>query len=483
MNISRREFLKQSGLAAGAGLSLSHGALGPAAVPSSRLSDLWQRDLVQALSQLGRRACLQGGCLAPCAGNSVLPMVDLLVEIKDLDALQVFYESEILKAFPQVIANGNSLHFEQDGVFYTVEALLPDQYAERLDSLRLGSVDFAHEALTGPLSGGSSVSDPLNALSNVRGGGVGLRLVNTPATGNPDAFGLLVKALIERGCHSLHTSDELALFLQLLLRRTPVSEQEAEAVVAAVIGHISVLSRLMPQEEILGLLGSKLVTHACERIRSLPWTTVKALFTSLRERLPVDFTDGSVWLAILLSPELRQGIILPQILTDLELAEIATRQDLPLAKAALKQPAAPAIWQAMREKATTYEDWRRLCFGPAVGATLPHEDFDGDGTANVFEFATNSDPADASQDGAVKGDRVIENGVTYMVLNYVEDRGKANIRYEVQGSESLISPAWSAEGIEDVVTGSADNWVYHQGRVPSNGAIRYLRLAVSADIP
>jgi hypothetical protein len=478
MNISRRGFIRRGSMAAGAGVLLSHGGFALAEVPASRLASLSSHGLVQGLSQLGRRACIRGGCLAPSATNSTLPVVGLLVELPDLDAVQAFYESEAVNAQPQVIANGNTLYTESSGVFYVVEALLPEKYAERLSALKSGAVDFAHEALTGPVGGGTAVNDPLDALTDSDGDTIPIRLVATPDTGGLEAFALLIRAVIEQGCHSLDESEELAAFLRLLLQRLPLSEEEAGTIVAAVIGHIAVLARLLPEEDIRELLGSDLVARACEMVRSLPWETLESLFTQLRAQLPDRFTDGSIWLSILLCPELRNGIVLPQVVTDLELAETATREDLPLAREVLEHPAAGTVWQGMRNNAATYEDWCRICFGPATAGTAPHEDFDGDGTANAFEYGVGSDGADASDNGAVEGGRETVDGVTYVTLNYTEDRGKAGVRYEVQGTPSLTTPAWSPDGIEDVITGTDGDQVHHQGRVPVGGAIRYLRLSV-----
>jgi len=469
--------MRQSGLAAGAGMLLARGGIALAEVPASRLAGLTSHGLVQSLSRLGRRACIQGGCLAPSAASSSLPVVGLLVELQDLDSVQAFYESAALNALPQVTGGGNKLYIEHNGTFYVVETLLPEVYAERLAQLKQGSVDFAHEALTAPVNGGK-ISDPLDVLD---GDPVPIRLVNTPDTGELKAFALLIKALIEQGCHGLFESEELAVFLRLLLQRLPVSGEEAEAIVAAIIGHIAVLTRLLPEEDIRELLGSDLVAKACEMIRNLPWETLEELFTQLRAQLPERFTDGSVWLSILLCPELRDGIVLPQVVTDLELAETATREDLPLAKEILNEPAAASVWKGMRDDATTYEDWCRLCFGPAAAGTAPDEDFDGDGTANAFEYAVGSDGADASDNGAVDGNCVTVDGVTFMTLNYVEDRGKTGIRYEVQGTPSLTSPDWQPDGIEDIVTGTDGDRVYRQGRVPVGGSIRYLRLSIFAE--
>jgi hypothetical protein len=158
-------------------------------------------------------------------------------------------------------------------------------------------------------------------------------------------------------------------------------------------------------------------------------------------------------------------------------AALARGAGVAFTREAAMQPVAPG--DPTPGQAATYAAWSQLCMGIAGPLTGPEDDFDGDGAANAYEFAMNSDPGDAGASGRLQGNRVTVDGRSCLALPYVEDRGKSGVRYEIQGASSLILADWTPHGITDIVTGGEGQWVYHRAHVPLDGPIRYLRLNIT----
>lgn len=83
--------------------------------------------------------CLLGSAPGRAASR---PGVTVLLELKSPDALVTYYGSPFVTQLPQPKASGNALHYTFDGVYHTVEGLLPEAYAERKAALlREGRTD------------------------------------------------------------------------------------------------------------------------------------------------------------------------------------------------------------------------------------------------------------------------------------------------------------------------------------------------------
>lgn len=108
---------------------------------------------------------------------------------------------------------------------------------------------------------------------------------------------------------------------------------------------------------------------------------------------------------------------------------------------------------------------------PAISG--PNADPDGDGFANLLEYALGLDPRAAATDG------LPEIGVvaTDLAYTYTRPVGRSELTYSVQFSTNLTS--WTSEGVTHELVSTVDGVETWRGRVPlSTGANLFLRVRV-----
>jgi hypothetical protein len=126
---------------------------------------------------------------------------------------------------------------------------------------------------------------------------------------------------------------------------------------------------------------------------------------------------------------------------------------------------------------TALESWRQDHFGASSngGAGADSADYDGDGLANLLEYALGTDPVAAT---ATPYLAQVSDGVLRIAFDRVAD---PNLIYTVEGSSDLVEwdVVWSsggADNTEGIVTVTDDTPVAAATR-------RFLRLRVSTSAP
>ncbi len=109
---------------------------------------------------------------------------------------------------------------------------------------------------------------------------------------------------------------------------------------------------------------------------------------------------------------------------------------------------------------------------PAISG--PNADPDGDGFANLLEYALGLDPRAASAAGIPE----MSATETEWVFTYTRPAARGDVTYAVEFSTNLTS--WTSEGVTHELVSTADGFETWRGRVPlSAGANLFLRLRVS----
>lgn len=105
--------------------------------------------------------------------------------------------------------------------------------------------------------------------------------------------------------------------------------------------------------------------------------------------------------------------------------------------------AGPATPGSRPQEGLTYESWRIAQFGGDAGLTDPLDDFEGDGYANLLEFALGWNPRE--RDGSLRP--VVEDGM--LSLTFPRDPNTSGLSVRVEVSQDLVS--WTT--VPDEVAG------------------------------
>ena len=123
---------------------------------------------------------------------------------------------------------------------------------------------------------------------------------------------------------------------------------------------------------------------------------------------------------------------------------------------------------------TNLESWRQTNFGTTAnaGSAADLADNDGDGTANLIEYATAMNPAvnDVVPQSATKSGNTLE-------FIYTKNKAATEVTYTVEWSDDLV--AWSAVGVTSSVLTDGPTTQQIKALVPAGVARRFVHLKVT----
>ena len=94
---------------------------------------------------------------------------------------------------------------------------------------------------------------------------------------------------------------------------------------------------------------------------------------------------------------------------------------------------------------TPVDEWKQTHFGSSSVNVGDNDDFDGDGIANLIEYAFATNPNSPSVNPA--GQLTLKNGKTVLSLEFTERTGLPDIRYIAETSTSLLANSWTQTGV------------------------------------
>ena len=316
--ICRRNFLSRCGLAAAGGLLLAPLAApftSSAAVEGARqpLSHA-DRVLLRTLSGYSGDAYLWGGqAFARATGLAKEgKTTHLLLLVKDYNGLMAFLTSPAMKRFGTVRAAGNTLSFTFRGTSYTVTNNGPDDFYRIISGLGSPTKElrdaaavspFAHEnVLYHPATG--TYIDPYLALKKHS-----VELAKAPTGGAKAQFRTLVSGWLEAGQYDLPLGKSFEKFQSALLASMP-TEQAAKHIAEAWMENIVALSAAYDVASLRPLLLSPLVSSSLESVFGLDAAAAADAVEKLRaDPSAREYSDASIWLAVLMAPEIKDGTV------------------------------------------------------------------------------------------------------------------------------------------------------------------------------
>ena len=293
----RRSFLRVGSLL------LCGGALRPHSLfafgektPGVLSFDATELKLVEFASSYGSAIRMTGasvlGHLRPESGSGLR----LLVQVTDFFKLS---EAHLRAPSKKFSTNGNSMSFVVQGSGHVIENLSETEFAAKINALSSKeNVAFAHDALIyDPIA--KQLDDPLGALTAGE-----LKLVNRPAK-TPEALRVAMRGTGDARAAGVAEGEDFAKWKAQLVRST-VTTKAAYPIAAAFVRGLPSFAALAGSEEVKSALETGLVSSAIKPALGMTAKQVIGEFDRVRGIFGQSYSDGGVWLHVLLGKQLKK---------------------------------------------------------------------------------------------------------------------------------------------------------------------------------
>ena len=311
MDSNRRSFIRLGSLALGASCLLRPRtlfALGTGHTPgvlSFNAAEMRVLDFVAGYSSAAR-----------VIGASVLGRMHpdsncglhLLVEVRDFIKLtDAFWNAP----FKNMFANGNRMSFSSLGSAVVIENLSPEEFAARLGGLGGKEIVFAHDAIVYDLAA-KALNDPFDALNAGE-----LKLLNRP-TKTPAALEVALRGTGEAHAAGVAEGKEFAQWKAQLVKLT-VHSSAAQPIAAVFVKKLPSLFALAGTDEVKNAVATPLISSAINSALGMNGRTAIGEFDRVRAIFGESYSDGAVWLYVLLGKQMKadmSGWITPELSED-----------------------------------------------------------------------------------------------------------------------------------------------------------------------
>lgn len=295
MKSDRRSFLRLGSLVVGVTLIRPHALFGLGADKGVLSFDAAEMRLLDFAASYGTSVRVSGVSVLNRLHGSGRGL-HLLVQVNDFIKLS----NAILSApFQNLFVNGNTISLASPGSSSVIENLSAKDFATRLAQLsRSEGIAFAHDALLyDPAT--KAFIDPFGALDASE-----LKLINRP-TKTPAALEVALRGTAEARATGMPEGPAFAQWKAQLLKAS-VHASAAQPIAAAFVKGLPALAALAGSDNVKTALASPLVSSAVDSALGLKSRTVIGEFDRVRAIFGESYSDGAVWLYILLGKQLKK---------------------------------------------------------------------------------------------------------------------------------------------------------------------------------
>jgi hypothetical protein len=295
MNSNRRSFIRVGSLALGASCLLPHRSLFALGADKGVLSfDAAQMRLLDFAASYGTSVRLTGISVLSRL-HSGRGGVHLLVQVNDF----LKFGNAILSApSKNFFANGNTLSFASVGSASLIENLSVEDFSARLGQLSRGeNIAFAHDALTYDPAA-KTFSDPFGAVEAGE-----LKLINRPKK-TQEALEVVLRGTGGARAAGIAEGKEFAQWKSQIVKLT-VHSSAAVPIAAVFVRNLPGFAALAGTEEVKNAVTTPLVSSAVQSALGMNSRTAIAEFDRVRAIFGESYSDGAVWLYVLLWKQLK----------------------------------------------------------------------------------------------------------------------------------------------------------------------------------
>ena len=220
----------------------------------------------------------------------------LLVQVTDFFKLS---EAHLRSPFKKFNTTSNSMSFVAQGSGHVIENLSVADFARRLAQLSgKENVAFAHDALSyDPIA--KRLDDPLNALTANE-----LKLVNRPAK-TPEALAVAMRGTADARAAGVQEGEDFAKWKAQLVKST-VTAKAAYPIAAAFVRGLPAFAALAGSDDVKSALATPLISTAIKPSLGMTATQAIGEFDRVRAIFGQSYSDGGVWLYVLLGKQVKK---------------------------------------------------------------------------------------------------------------------------------------------------------------------------------
>jgi hypothetical protein len=220
----------------------------------------------------------------------------VLAQVTDFGKLA---EATLSAPFKNFYAKANSLSFVAEGSGHVIENLSAGDFAARLASLSSKEkIAFAHDALSyDPIA--KQLDDPLGSL-----GAGELRLINRPAK-TPEALTVAMRGTGDARAAAVPEGETFANWKAQLVRSTATAKA-AYPIAAAFVRGLPAFAALAGSDDVKSALATPLISSAIKPALGMTAKSAIGEFDRVREIFGQSYSDGAVWLYVVLGKQVKK---------------------------------------------------------------------------------------------------------------------------------------------------------------------------------
>jgi hypothetical protein len=201
--------------------------------------------------------------------------------------------------FKNVFTKGNALSFSSSGSADVIENLSAGDFGTRLAQLSAkDNVVFAHDAIVyDPIE--KTLDDPLGGLSAGE-----LKLINRP-TKTPAALEVAMRGTGDARAAELPEGESFAKWKAQLVKSV-AHPKAAQPIAAAFVRQLPAFSALAGTDDVKSAVGTPLISSSIKAALGLNARSVVSEFDRVREIFGQSYSDGAVWLYIVLGKQMKK---------------------------------------------------------------------------------------------------------------------------------------------------------------------------------
>jgi hypothetical protein len=232
------------------------------------------------------------GHFRPDSGSGLRVLVQVTDFAKAADAL-------LRTPFKRFYAKENSVSFVAQNAGHVIENLSAADFGQRL--VQLGGKEnavFAHDALSyDPIA--KQIDDPLAALSANE-----IKLLNRPMK-TPEALAVAMRGTGDAKSAGIPEGSDFANWKALLVRSTATAKA-AYPIAAAFVRELPAFAALAGSDEVKSAVATPLISSAIKPALGMTAKQAIAEFDRVREIFGQSYSDGGVWLYVVLGKQVRK---------------------------------------------------------------------------------------------------------------------------------------------------------------------------------
>ena len=292
----RRSFLRVGSLLVCGGLLRPRSLFAFEKTPGVLSFDATELHLLDFVSTYSSVVRLTGasvlGHFRPESGSGLHALVQVTDFMKAADAL-------LRAPFKKFYAKENSVSFVAQGSGHVIENLSAGDFARRLAQLSSkDNVFFAHDALSyDPIA--KQLDDPLAAVSAGE-----LKLVNRPAK-TPEALAVAMRGTGDARAAALPEGEDFVKWKAQLVKSTATSKA-AYPIAAAFVRGLPAFAALAGTDDVKSAVATPLISSAIKGALGLTAKQTIGQFDRVREIFGQSYSDGAVWLYVMLGKQVKK---------------------------------------------------------------------------------------------------------------------------------------------------------------------------------